>query len=226
MKAVYSIKPAIMNRPALIFDLDGTLTDPREGITRCMRAALLRLDVVPPSDDDLARLIGPPLADCFRTLVGDEERSARGVLYFRECYGSGGLYENTLYPDIAGTLESLNALAPALFLATSKPRVYAERILDRLALRRYFRGVYGCELTGERADKAELLTHLLRGENLDRAAAVMIGDRMHDIAAARANGMRSVGVTWGFGTIEELRDARADTFCANAGDLVRWYQSV
>jgi phosphoglycolate phosphatase len=214
-----------MDRPVLIFDLDGTLTNPREGITRCMRAALLRLDVVPPSDGDLEQLIGPPLIDCFRTLVGDE-RSAQGVLYYRECYGSGGLFENTLYPDIIETLESLDVLAPALFVATSKPRVYAERILDRLALRRYFRAVYGCELSGERADKAELLTYLLRGENLDREAAVMIGDRVHDIAAARANGMRSVGVTWGFGTVEELRDARADTLCAKADDLVRWYQSV
>ena len=215
-----------MTRPALIFDLDGTLMDPREGITRCMRSALLRLDVEPPSDGDLERLIGPPLIDCFRTLVGDEERSAQGVLYFRECYGEGGLFENTLYPDILQTLESLHGLAPALFVATSKPRVYAERILDRLALRRYFRAVYGCELSGERADKAELLTYLLRGENLHHAAAVMIGDRVHDIAAARANGMRSVGVTWGFGSIDELRDAQADTLCANADDLVRWYQSV
>ena len=214
-----------MLRPALIFDLDGTLMDPREGITRCMRSALLRLDVVPPSDADLECLIGPPLIDCFRTLLGDE-RAAQGVLLFRECYGGGGMYENELYPDIVETLDALHTLSPALFVATSKPRVYAEQILDRLSLRHYFRAIYGCELSGERADKAELLTYLLQGESLHRDAAVMIGDRKHDVVAARANGLRSVGVTWGFGSVDELREACADTLCATTADLVRWYQSV
>ena len=216
-----------MARPALIFDLDGTLADPRAGITRCIRHALETLAVAIPPDAELERLIGPPLLDGFASILGDAARATEAVIAYRECYdGGGGLYESELYPGIEDAIAAMNGMAPAMFVATSKPRVFAERILDRLQLRAYFRAVYGCELSGERADKTELLSYLLKEEQLGGGSAVMIGDRMYDVVAARAHGLRSVGVTWGFGSVEELRDARADALCSSVAELVRWYQSV
>lgn len=207
-------------RPTLIFDLDGTLIDSREGIVRCMRVVLAQSGAREHSDAELEALIGPPLADIFAALLGDEA-APRAVRAYRECYGVAGLFEGRLYDGIEDALRVLQQRAPALLLATSKPQAYAVRILEHFALSRYFRGVYGCELTGERADKTELLAYLLEQESLPDA--VMIGDRKHDVVAARALGLHSVGVTWGFGSAEELSIAGAHTICASVAELVEWY---
>ncbi|MBV8515762.1 MAG: HAD hydrolase-like protein [Acidobacteria bacterium] len=212
-----------MQRRVLIFDLDGTLTDPREGITRCIRAALARAGVPVPDAADLLHYIGPPLSEVFLTILGDETLAAQAVLDFRECYGGAGLYENAPYAGITEAITLLHGHAPALFIATSKPHAFADRILDKLALKPFFRGIYGCEMNGDRADKRELLAHLLERERLAGADAVLIGDRKHDVAAARANGAGSVGVTWGFGSHEELAEAGADTICDTIDELVEWY---
>jgi phosphoglycolate phosphatase len=214
---------AIPQRRTLIFDLDGTLTDPREGITRCIRAALARAGAPLPDAADLERFIGPPLYEIFLTLLDDETRAARAVLDFRECYGADGLFENQPYAGIPEALALLHDRAPALFIATSKPHAFAERILEHFALKPFFRGIYGCEMNGDRADKRELLAHLLERERLRAADAVLIGDRKHDVIAARANGAGSVGVTWGFGSRAELVEAGADTICASVDELIQWY---
>lgn len=213
-----------MNRPILIFDLDGTLSDPREGIVRCMRHALEDVQADVPPASALEGWIGPPLHEAFATFLGDHEKALRAVAAYREEYGKTGLYENRLYDDIEGALETLHHLSPAMFVATSKPTVFAIRSLEHVGLLRYFRAVYGSELSGERANKVELLRHLMDAEQLRPEELVMIGDRMHDVAAARAHGIRSVGVTWGFGSDAELRDAGADNICSSVSDLVAWYR--
>lgn len=204
-----------MAAKAYIFDLDGTLTDPRRGIVRCLLEALGEVGVPPPAGD-LTRFIGPPLADTFTLLAGDASLGAVALAAFRRRYAEDGLFENEVYPGIEALLTAASRDA-ALYVATSKPRVFAERILERFGLARHFTAVHGAELSGERADKAELLRHLCAQEGISPSTAIMIGDREQDIAAARANGMRSVGVTWGFGSQEEL--AGSDAICLSPYDL-------
>ena len=130
-----------------------------------------------------------------------------------------GLYENELYPGIVDCLSELHVHGRAVFLATSKPRVFAERILDYFELRRFFSGVYGSELDGRLADKSELIGHVVRNEGLDPAGSVMVGDRRHDIAGAVRNDMPSIGVLWGFGSRDELETAGAGQICESVADL-------
>ncbi len=199
----------------ILFDLDGTLTDPRVGIVACLKYAIESMGHQPPDDNDLARFIGPPLQESFASLPGIDsaEKVARAVAFYRERFTDTGLYENTVYPDIPQVLEQLIDRGAKLYVATSKPTVYAERIIDHFGLRRYFRRVYGAELDGTRSNKADLIAHLLATESLPAASAVMIGDRSHDMAGALANNVFAVGVLWGYGSREELMDAGAAVLC-------------
>jgi phosphoglycolate phosphatase len=205
--------------PILIFDLDGTLTDPREGILRCLRHALTSVGVPIPEPAELEHWIGPPLQGVLVSELGDR-MGAQALENFRNRYGAVGLYENRLYPGIVDALEILKQLSPALFVATSKPQSFAKRIIEHFRLSEAFREVYGSELNGERADKTELLSYLLEQEKLLPAQAIMIGDRKYDIAAANAVGLRSIAVTWGYGSVEELSEAGADAICDSASALV------
>lgn len=209
-----------MTLPVLIFDLDGTLTDSREGITRCFVHALEQAGVEVPETAELERWIGAPLWDAFAAVLSPQERVALAVRCFRERYATVGMYENSLYPGIEEALRALQERSEAMFVATSKPTEYADRIIDHFGLRRYFRHVYGSELSGERADKSVLLAHVLERESLAGNGVVMIGDRKHDIIAARTNGVSSLGVAWGFGSLEELREAGADRICGSVPELV------
>lgn len=205
----------------LIFDLDGTLTDPRSGITRSWAYMLERLGRQSPPLQEMERFIGPPTREVASELLGtqDPTQLERAVAIYRERFSSVGLYENLVFPGIADVLAGLHQQGYALWVCTSKPHVYARRILEHFALLAHFRAVYGPELDGTHGDKAELLAHLLLREGIDSAAAVMIGDRMHDIRAARASGVRSLGVTYGFGSLEELTTAGADAICASVAEL-------
>ena len=208
-----------MKRPVLLFDLDGTLSDPSAGILRCIVHTLNTFDRDVPPLEELHRLIGPPLHETFALLVPD--RPGEAVTTFRERYGATGLFENQLYGGMEEALQSLAGITEAMFVATSKPAEYAVRTIEHFQLQNFFRGVYGSEMTGERADKTELLAHLLAEEALDPDSVTMIGDRKHDILAARAHGVRSIGVTWGFGSVDELRDAGADVLCDAPAELVK-----
>lgn len=205
----------------LLFDLDGTLTDPRPGIVRCMRYALDKLGVPCPSDDVLASFIGPPLRGTFATILetSDRELVERALAFYREQYGETGLFENHVYDGVAQMLYDVRLTASALFVATLKAKPYADRIVHRLGLGCYFTGVYGPELEGRFDDKVDLLAHLLATEKISTESAVMIGDRAGDIVAARANRVRSIGVLWGYGSESELADAGADTLCASPSEL-------
>jgi phosphoglycolate phosphatase len=208
----------------LLFDLDGTLTDPRPGIVGCIRHALDRLSVACPTDDALARHIGPPLRGTFATLLGtsETEQIEEAMRLYRERFAETGLYENQVYDGVPAMLEAVCKGASATYVATSKPAVYASRIVKHFGLNHHFTRVYGPELDGRFDDKAELLGHLLRTEAVAAEMAVMIGDREADIHAAKANGVRSVGVLWGYGTERELREAGADRLCATPQELAAW----
>lgn len=196
----------------IFFDLDGTLTDPKPGITGSLQYALEKLGRPVPSQDELAWCIGPPLRDSLVVLVGEADAD-RGVALYRERFGDVGLYENSLYPDIAATLAALKPRA-RLFVATSKAHVYADRIVDHFGLRAYFEHVFGAELDGTRAHKGDLLAHALARTGTDPSRAVMIGDRSHDIVGARRNGVAGIGVLYGYGSREELTEAGAVHLCA------------
>jgi len=211
----------------LFFDLDGTLTDSRPGIVTSMRHALTAMGIEVPSDEALSRFIGPPTQDSFRELLksNDRELNTRAIAVYRQRYASLGLYENSVYPGVLDGLCALRETGMRLLVVTSKPEVYANRIIDHFELRPYFDRVYGSELTGERADKGELIAHVLKSEDLSKSQAWMIGDRIHDIIGAMKNGLRSAGVLWGYGSREELSHAGADALFQSMPELVRSFTS-
>lgn len=195
----------------LLFDLDGTLTDPFVGITKCIQHALGALDREVPPADDLRWCIGPPLHHSFLTLLKttDHQLASRALEIYRERFGRVGLFENTLYPGVVGCLQELSQERHRLSVATSKPTVFAEQIVDHFELTEYFRSVDGSELDGTRCEKASLISHVLERDGLNAEGVVMIGDRKYDMIGAAANGVLGIGVLWGYGSIEELRDAGA-----------------
>jgi phosphoglycolate phosphatase len=199
---------------AIYFDLDGTLTDPKPGITRSIQYALQKLDwPVIPTEDELTWCIGPPLRASFVRLLGGEESADRAVALYRERFSDIGLYENGLYGGIAGVLTTLRASGHRLFVATSKPHVFAERIIDHFGLRPHFEYVFGSELDGTRVDKSDLLEYALKQAAVDPAKTLMIGDRSHDMVGARNNGIQGIGVLYGYGSRDELLGAGARHVC-------------
>jgi phosphoglycolate phosphatase len=209
-------------RQVLLFDLDGTLTDPKPGIVACLGFALDQLHVSCPSDEELANYIGPPLRDTFGKLLAttDAEHIESAMTFYRQRFADTGLFENQVYDGVPAMLDLASQFAGAVYVATSKPAVYAERIVRHFGLGQYFRKVYGSELNGRWDDKAELLAHLLATERLAPDDAVMIGDRAVDIIAAKANRLRSIGVLWGYGTADELTSAGADILCREPTGLL------
>jgi phosphoglycolate phosphatase len=200
---------------AVLFDLDGTLTDPREGITRCIAYALERMGLEPPPLDALTFAIGPPLRASLAQLLGTDEPAAveRTLAFYRERFADVGLFENLPYEGIHDALLEIRASGARLFVATSKPIVYAERIVRHFDLHAHFVEVHGCELDGTWEDKRDLLAHLLPRHGIAPGEAVMIGDRGVDMRAARHHGLHAVGALWGYGSIEELQQHGAHTLC-------------
>lgn len=200
---------------AILFDLDGTLTDPREGITRSIAYAMERMGREPPPLAELTFAIGPPLRRTLAGLIGDETPAAveRAIAHYRERFADVGLFENALYEGVVESLAHLRAPGRLMLVATSKPQVYAERIVRHFGLDPHFTAVHGCELDGTREDKRDLLAHLLALHGIAPADAVMIGDRGPDMVAARHHGLRAVGALWGFGSREELEGGGAEQLC-------------
>ena len=198
-------------------DLDGTLTDPYEGISNCIGYALERLGQAKPAGDELRRFIGPPLLETFEELLG-QDLAPRALEYYRERFGDIGWRENAVYPGVRGALGVITEAGHRCFVATTKPHVFARRIVEHFELAAYFTEVYGSELDGTRTDKTELLRFAQRGLS-EPKESVMIGDRYHDVVGARNNGFRAIGVTWGYGTADELRGAGADCLAASPEQL-------
>jgi phosphoglycolate phosphatase len=196
----------------LFFDLDGTLTDPAAGIIGSIQHALRTLSAEPWPDAELRRFIGPPLRDSFREILAtqDAELVETAIEHYRERFSARGLLENEVYPGIPEVLDDLVSGGFQMWIVTSKPTVFATRILDHFGLHARFSGVYGSELSGERSTKTELIAHVLGHERIHPAQACMIGDRRYDIEGARYHrGVRSLGVLWGYGTRSELEAAGA-----------------
>lgn len=191
----------------IYFDLDGTLTDPYEGITRCIVYALDELGFPRPGDDYLHSCIGPPLWDTFPELVG-EELTTKAVALYRERFVDVGWKENKPYDGIHEALETIASAGHTMFVATAKPHMHAARIIEHFGMGEYIHNVYGSELDGTRATKTELLRFAL-DKNPGAVVRVMIGDRRHDLVGAIANDLRPVGVAWGYGSLDELETAGA-----------------
>lgn len=202
----------------ILFDLDGTLTDPKLGITSSVQYALRALGIEEPSLDKLEPFIGPPLADSFREFYGlDEEQTATAVARYRERFNDQGIYENEIYPGTAQMLASLKASGKKLAIASSKPTLYVERILDYFDIRAYFDYIVGSNMDGTRGRKEEVVEEALRQmvpsemtPAVKKAAVAMVGDRRFDIEGAKEHGITSVGVSFGYAPEGELEQAGAD----------------
>ncbi|WP_321339830.1 HAD hydrolase-like protein [Breoghania sp.] len=195
-------------RRAVLFDLDGTLTDPFQGITGSIQYALERVGVETiPDAEELRWCIGPPLQENFQILLGDgdPDRVDAAVHFYRERYGAGGLFENSVIDGVPETLRDLAERGFCLYVATSKLREPAVRIVEHFGLTGFFEHVYGTNADGSLSNKVELIAHILECEQLPALDAVMVGDRKHDLAGARANRVAAIGVTYGYGSVEELR---------------------
>ena len=205
---------------AILLDLDGTLIDSRAGIAASCDAALRALGHTPDPSFDITPLIGPPLPQVIGRLLQDlgDDRIDAGIAAYRAHYGETGLYQATIYPGITDVLPRLSAGARC-FVVTSKRSVFARRIIDSFGMAAWLRGVYGTEPDGSLDDKRDLIAAVLRAEALDTRETVMVGDRSHDMIGARANGLRGIGVLWGYGSREELDAAGADALLDEPADL-------
>jgi len=205
----------------LFFDLDGTLTDPREGITRCIQYGLEQIGRPFPPQEELVKYIGPPLRWTFPDLLGTDEAELvdAAIRHYRHRYADVGLFENVVYEGIPELLSALHDDGFTLYVVTAKPTIYADRIVRHFGLDPYFEATFGPELNGRFDDKTELVAHILAKRQLVPKRTVMIGDRASDIAAGQANGTHTLAVTYGFGAVQELIGAKADRLCHDPADL-------
>ena len=174
----------------LLFDLDGTLTDPFAGITKCILYALDKLGKTLPPRENLRWCIGPPLRDSFAKLLATDDKALieKAVTLYRERFGTVGLFENQVYDGIPDVLQALQKNGHTLYVATSKPTIFAKRIIVHFDLQRFFKCIYGSELDGARGDKTSLISHILQTELMEPSKTAMIGDREHDMIGAKENG--------------------------------------
>jgi phosphoglycolate phosphatase len=204
----------------LLIDLDGTLTDPKLGIINCVQHALAELGQAMPPGDDLLWFIGPPLRASFeQLLVGTGEDAERAVTIYRERFGTIGLLENDVYDGVEELLSAQTAAGKRQFIASTKPHVYIHPILEHFRLNHHFERIYGSELDGTRAVKSDLLRYIFAELDLNPTETVMIGDRVHDMAAAKAVGVTSIWVDYGYGDAAERDQAEPDHICATVAEL-------
>ena len=211
----------------LLFDLDGTLTDPKVGICTCVQYALDSFGIQEPDLDKLEPFIGPPLKDSFKEFYHMSGEQAEGAVEkFRERFRDKGIFENKVYKGIPGMLKSLRSKGMILAVASGKPAVFVKRILEHFHIAKYFTVVVGSELDGTRVNKdqvvREALRQLFQGKPVDRDQVYMIGDRRFDVEGAHALGVESVGVTYGYGSMEELKAAKSDYIVRSVEELHRF----
>jgi phosphoglycolate phosphatase len=206
-------------RVDVLLDLDGTLIDPRPGLIGSIQYALGKLGRTVPAADELLWMIGPPFRVSFPRLLGTDAFTEDAIAHYRERYFSGGMYDAMVYDGIPEALDVLLASGCRLFVATAKPHFYARPILQHFGLAGRFAGIYGPELDGRNDHKADLIAHIMQREAVGAGSAVMVGDREMDVSAAARNGMRALGVTWGYGGRAELAAAGAAAICESPGAL-------
>lgn len=206
----------------VLLDLDGTLTDPHVGITRCIQYALKGMGRATPATEELLWCIGPPLRGSFARLMETQDAALldRALALYRERFSATGMYENAVYAGVPEALRRIGEAGVRMILATSKPRVYAEEIARHFGLRGFFAAVHGSELDGTRTVKSELIAHILKCEGLTAGETLMVGDREHDILGARACGVRAAAVTYGYGSAEEIAQARPEHVVGSPAGIV------
>ncbi len=210
----------------LFFDLDGTLTQSEFGIMNSIIYALKKMGIEEEDKEAMRHLIGPPLITSFKDFYHmNDEESEQAIKYYRECYNGGELFNAPLYDGIKETLKTLQAAGKKLYVVTSKPTVYADRIVEHFEVRKYFEGVIGPGISNKKYDKAELVKKAMDTVQesfgaTPASAFLMIGDRLYDIEGAKANGIASAGVLYGYGSREELETAGATYIVAHPGDII------
>lgn len=208
---------------AILFDLDGTLTDSGEGIINCAAIALEHFGITPPSREAMRVFVGPPLRDTFYRFGVPKERLEEAVAVYRERYIPIGLFENHPYPGIDSLLQELRARGHRLFVATSKPEWMANAVLDRFRLSQYFEIIAGSTIDGSREEKADVIAYLLT-QVKDKWKAVMVGDTAFDVIGAAAHSIPTIGVSWGYGAAEDLIRAGATAVASTAAELLTLLQ--
>lgn len=204
----------------ILFDLDGTLTDPKEGIVNSILFALDKLGIQEENINELDTFIGPPLRGSFIARYNLSDNLAdNAVTFYREYFSEKGLYENQVYPGVVELLEFLVSQKYQLYLATSKPTIYADKILWHFNLHKYFTGIVGSNLDNTRTDKSEVIAHVVSTYNLQPVNSIMVGDRKHDIIGAKNNSMRSIAVTYGYGSLEEISLHNPDFIVNSSNEL-------
>ena len=205
----------------ILFDLDGTIIDPKEGITKGVEFSLGSFGIQVEDRDALTPFIGPPLRDSFKVFYGFSDAQAElAIEKYREYFAPKGVYENVLYDGIVGLFEKLKQEGKVLIIATSKPTVYAEKILKYHNICDYFSFVGGCELDGRRGAKGEVIEYVLESMKItEPRSAIMIGDREHDVIGAKETGLESIGVCYGYGGLEELTKAGATYIARDIEEL-------
>lgn len=206
----------------VLFDLDGTLTDPGLGITNSIMYAFRKLGFEVPEREKLYKYIGPPLIDSFKADFGMSDELARTTLYtYREYFSTKGLFENEPYAGIDVQLKKLNDAGCKLYVTTSKPEQFAVRILEHFGLAEYFTIICGASMDEKREKKADVIRYTLEraGKENESSDSVMVGDRYADIVGARETGLKSVGVLWGYGSADELENEHPDAICPEMSEL-------
>ncbi len=208
------------NHNHILFDLDGTLTDSAEGVTKSVQHALKQYSI-DATLEELKSFIGPPLHQSFIEVYGFSKQEAyRAVEYYRDYYSDVGIFENKVYPDIPELLESLFKHKKKIYLATSKPTFFAEKILNYFKLDHYFTTIAGSNLDGTRVEKKEVIAQVLEyNADLNISETVMVGDRKHDIIGARAWNLDSIGVTYGYGSLKELQEVGSTLIAKSVSEL-------
>ena len=209
----------------LFFDLDGTLTNPAQGITNSFIHAFKSLGLEVPSYETLLTFIGPPLPVSFGKMMGlSEEKTNEAIKKYREYFSTKGIFENELFADVPPVLEKLKSDGKKLVVATSKPEEYSIKIIEHFGLDKYFDYVCGACMDETRGSKSEIISYALNRCNIsdaDKSRVLMIGDRFHDIEGAKNNQLKSCGVLYGFGSEEELKNAGADFIIPNIDGLFK-----
>ena len=205
----------------ILFDLDGTITDPMLGITKSVKYALNKFDIEVENLNDLCKFIGPPLKDSFMNFYGfNEEDALKAITFYREYFSVTGLYENVVYENFEDILIALKEQNKSLIIATSKPTVFAEKILEHFNLKKYFDFIAGSNLDNTRTKKADVISYALEQQGLtETSEIIMIGDREHDVIGAKALGIESIGVLHGYGSYEELSNSGANYIVKDVKEL-------
>ena len=205
----------------IFFDLDGTITDSKEGIVKCMHYALDKLNCPCPAEFEEDRFIGPPLRVTFKKFFNtdDEILIEKAVAIYRERFSTVGLFENKIYPGIPEMLYVLHQNSRRLYVVTSKMKLYADRIIDHFQLSPFFSDIYGTELNGRFDNKTDLVEFILSNRNLTAEETVMIGDKKEDIIAGKTNRIKTMGVTYGYGSQQEIMDAAPDYICGSPSEI-------